>query len=137
MKISTSFISRFFKRKICSYSQRRIKSSHRMCSIKTLFLKISQNSQENICARVFFSIKLLACLRPATLLKKTLAQVFSYEFCKILKNTYFTENLRTTASENDCWKVVYKIPVKKTLNKSFSILLKCQHYFQGCCFFIF
>ena len=33
--------------------------------------------------------------------KETLAQVFSCEFCEILKNTYFTENLRTTASEND------------------------------------
>ena len=28
----------------------------------------------------------------------TLAQVFSYEFCKISKNTFFTEHLRTTAS---------------------------------------
>ena len=37
--------------------------------------------------------------RPATLLKKeTLAQVFSYEFCKVFKNTIFTEHLRTTAS---------------------------------------
>ena len=43
--------------------------------------------------------KLLRNLRPATLLKKeTLAQVFSCEFCKISKNTFFTENLWTTAS---------------------------------------
>ena len=27
--------------------------------------------------------------RPATLLKKTLAQVFSCEFCEISKNTFF------------------------------------------------
>ena len=32
--------------------------------------------------------------RPATLLKK----VFYCEYCKIFKNTYFEENLRTTAS---------------------------------------
>ena len=31
--------------------------------------------------------------------KETLAQVFSYEFCEISKNTFFTEHLRTTASE--------------------------------------
>ena len=31
--------------------------------------------------------------------KETLAQVFSCEFCKISKNTFFTEHLRTTASE--------------------------------------
>ena len=30
--------------------------------------------------------------------KETLAQVFSYEFCEISKNTFFTEHLWTTAS---------------------------------------
>ena len=34
------------------------------CSVKTVFLKISQKSQENTCSRVSFS------LRPATLLKR-------------------------------------------------------------------
>ena len=48
-----------------------------MCSVKKVFLKISQNSQENTCARVSF-------LRPATLL----TQVFSCEFCEISKNTF-------------------------------------------------
>ena len=38
------------------------------CSVKKVFLEISQNSQENTCARVSFLIKLQA--RPATLLKK-------------------------------------------------------------------
>ena len=39
-------------------------------------------------------------LRTATLLKKkTLAQVFSCEFCEISKNTFFTEHLWTTPSE--------------------------------------
>ena len=40
---------------------------------KKVFLEISQNSQENICARVSFLIKLHASgLRLATLLKKRL-----------------------------------------------------------------
>ena len=44
---------------------------------KKEFLKVSQNSQENICARVSFLI----------------------EFCEIFNNTFFTtEHLRTTAS---------------------------------------
>ena len=30
--------------------------------------------------------------------KETLAQVFSIEFCKIFKNTFFTKYLQTTAS---------------------------------------
>ena len=40
------------------------------CSIKKEFLKIRQNSQENICVRVFFNK--VANLRPAILLKKRL-----------------------------------------------------------------
>ena len=31
--------------------------------------------------------------------KETLAQVFSYEFCEIFKNTFFVEHLRATASD--------------------------------------
>ena len=58
------------------------------CSAKKVFLEISQNSQENTCARVSFFNKVAGV--PATLLKKeTLAQVFPCEFCKISKNTFF------------------------------------------------
>ena len=43
--------------------------------------------------------KKVASLRPATLLKKeALAQVFSCEFIKIFKNTFFTKHFRTTVS---------------------------------------
>ena len=52
-----------------------------------VFLEISQNSQENNCASLFFNK--VAGLRPATLLKKTLAKMFSCEFCEIFKNTFF------------------------------------------------
>ena len=45
------------------------------CSVKKVFLEISQNSQENTCARVSF---LINC-RP---------EVFSCEFCEISKNTF-------------------------------------------------
>ena len=51
-----------------------------------VFLEVSQNSQENTCARVSFLIKLQAC---NNIEKQTLSQVFSSEFCEISKNTIF------------------------------------------------
>ena len=56
--------------------------SHRRCSIKKVFLKISQNTQENICARVYFLIKLNASACNF-IMKESLVQVFSSEFFKI------------------------------------------------------
>ena len=63
-----------------------------------LFLKISQNSQENTCARACFLIKLQteAC---NFVKKETLAQVFYCEFCEDFRKTFFTEHLWMTASE--------------------------------------
>ena len=62
-----------------------------------VFLEISQNLQENTCARVSFLIKLQS--PPATLFKKkTLAQVFSREFCEISKNTFFYRTPLVAAS---------------------------------------
>ena len=46
----------------------------RRCSVKKLFLEISQTSQENNCENTFIK-------------KETLTQVFSYEFCEISRNT--------------------------------------------------
>ena len=54
--------------------------------MKKVFLQISQNSRENTCARVSFLIK-------------ALAQAFSSEFCETFKSNFFTEHLRTTASQ--------------------------------------
>ena len=72
------------------------------CSVKKVFLEISQNSHENTCARFSFLIKLHAeaC---HFINEKTLAQVFSCEFCKVSKNTFFTEHLWATASEEHLW----------------------------------
>ena len=64
------------------------------CSLKNVFLEISQKSQENTSVRVSFLIKL-----KALGVEETLAQVFSCEFCKISNNTFFTEHLRATTSE--------------------------------------
>ena len=57
------------------------------CSVKNVFLKISQNSQENTCARASFLIRLQA--ETCNFIKnKTLAQICCCEFCKIFKNTF-------------------------------------------------
>ena len=55
-------------------------------SVKKVFIKISQNPQENTCARVSFLIKLQAW---GLIKKEDLAQLFSCEFCEISKNTLF------------------------------------------------
>ena len=52
-------------------------------SVKKVFLEISQNSHEKTCARVSFLTKL---------------QLFSCEFCKISKNTFFYKTPRVAAS---------------------------------------
>ena len=60
----------------------------RRCSVEKVFLEISQNSQENTCARVSFT-------RPATLLKKRLwHRCFPVNFAKFLRTPLFTKHLR-------------------------------------------
>ena len=56
------------------------------CSVKKVFLEISQISQENTCARVSFLIKLQAW--DIFIKKETLAQVCSCEIWEISKNTF-------------------------------------------------
>ena len=58
---------------------------------------MSQNSQENNCTRVSFLVKLQA--EPCNFIsKETLTQVFSCQFCKMSKKTFFITHLRATAS---------------------------------------
>ena len=70
---------KIFTRNCCSFPNP--KAVAQTCSIKSVFLEILQSSQENICARVSFLIKL------------ALAQMFSCKFCEISKNTF---SYRTT-----------------------------------------
>ena len=57
------------------------RSSHRTCSVEKLFLEISQNLQENTCARVSFLIKLQRLWR----------RCFPVSFAKFLR-TPFLQN---------------------------------------------
>ena len=64
---------------------------------KKVFLKILQKLQENTCARVSLLIK----LQPSAynfIKSETLAQVLSFELCKISWSTFFMEHLRATTS---------------------------------------
>ena len=71
-----------------------IEAVTRRWSVKKAFLGISQNSQENTCARVFFFF----------IKKETLTQVFSYEFYKFSKKPFLAEQLLVVASAP---KIVY------------------------------
>ena len=62
------------------------------CSVKKKLLKISQNSEENSCARASFLIKLRASVN--FIQKEALAHLLSYEFCEIFMNTFFIEHIR-------------------------------------------
>ena len=64
------------------------------CSVKKVFLEISQNVQENNCATVSFWNKVVG-LRAATLFKKGLRhRCFPVNFVKFLKTHFLTEHLR-------------------------------------------
>ena len=71
------------------------RSSHRRCSVKKCILKkvFAKFSGKHLCQRLYFNK--VAGLKAV---KQRLAQVFSCEFIEISKNTFITEDLRTTGS---------------------------------------
>ena len=67
------------------------------CSLKKVFLEMSQNSQESTRARISFLIKL-----PETcnfIKKEILAQVFYCEFCEISKSAFLHRTPLVAASD--------------------------------------
>ena len=64
----------------------------RRCSVKKVFVKISQNSQQNTCATVSFLIKLL--VSTCNFIKKRLLhRCFPVSFVKFLKTPFFKDHL--------------------------------------------
>ena len=66
---------------------RLLRSGHQRCSVKKMFLEISQNSQENTCARDSFLKKLQG-------------------YCNFIKKealAYFEEHLSYRTSPGDCF----------------------------------
>ena len=77
----------------CNYLKLLSEAVAPRCSVKKVFLNISQNSQENTCARVSLLITLLNFVK-----RETLAQVSSFEICEISKNTFFYKTPLAAAS---------------------------------------
>ena len=74
------------------------RSSHWWCSVKNVFLEISQNSLENTNATVSFLIKLQA--ETCNFIKKRLwHRYYPVDFCEISKNSCFTEHPWVAASQ--------------------------------------
>ena len=89
-----------------------------------MFIKIPQYLQENTCWSLFL-IKLQA-FRHVTLLKKTLPQVFSCEYCHIFKNIFFNSTTLVTHSDLYNWipkrsSFFYNSTVMKAFKYSFPI----------------
>ena len=64
------------------------RSSHRRCSVKKVFLKLSQNSQETPCARVSFLIKLQASSKIVHF-----AKTITVNFAKFSSAPFLKEHL--------------------------------------------
>ena len=60
-----------------------LEAAIRRCSVRKMFIEISQNSQENTCS------------------EKTLTQVFFCEFCEISRNTFFHRTPLVAAPESN------------------------------------
>ena len=75
-----------------------VQSSFWGCSVKMMFLKISENSQENTVSESLFNK--VAGLSTAALLKKRLQySFFPVNFYENFRNTFFTEHLWTTGKK--------------------------------------
>ena len=71
-----------------SYMQSFFRSSCPEAFCKKVFLEISQNSQENTCARISLLTKFQAWDVQFFIKNETLAQAFLCEFCEISKNAF-------------------------------------------------
>ena len=83
-------------------------ASYQRGSLKRVFLKIFQNSQENPCLSLYFNK--VAGLRPA----------FYCELCVIFKNIYFEEHLLTAASDRI---LNTHLPLRPALESRFCVVL--------------
>ena len=78
-------------------------SSNLRSSIKKVFLKISQNSQEKTCVGVYILINLHTSGLQLYQKRDSEKGVFLW-IQRVFKNNVFSEHLRTTASEFYKWK---------------------------------
>ena len=95
------------------------RSSHQRCSVKKrVFNNLAKFTRKHLCQSLF--LNKVEGLRP-----ETLAQMFSYEFCEISRNTVFTEHLWAAASGWRCFKnmnIVWKLLLKEK-GSNYSLVL--------------
>ena len=76
---------------------RTFRSNHHRCSVrKGVPRNFAKFAGKHLCQSLFFN---KVALIKLFIKKETRAQVFSFEFCKISKNLFFTEHLWATASK--------------------------------------
>ena len=97
-----------------------------MCSVKKLFLEISENSRENTCARVSFLIELPTYARNI-IKKENLARCFPVNFEKFLSTAFFIEHLCWLLLRN-LWNIIWwsqflQLNFIKDFKSSFNSLL--------------
>ena len=81
-----------------------------MCSLKKVFLQISQNSQETTVTESLFLIKLQA--EACNFIRKeNLAQMFSWNFATFLRTTFLYKTPSVAASEkkNIFMKILFEV----------------------------
>ena len=109
------------------------RSSHGRCSIEK---GVSQNSQENTCARVSFLMKLQtsACMY---IKKGILVRLFYCEFFfDISSNTFFTEHFRATVSEPFEWVERIKRNTEQYCKFKSNLLANSLRLYEAEAFFI-
>ena len=87
------------------------RSSHQRCSMKKGVLRnFTKFTGKHLCQSLFFNK--VAGLSPTTSLKKRLAQVFSFGFCKIPKNNFsYRTPLVAASAYSHLWFQQYKLEV--------------------------
>ena len=92
------FVAEIFDNgKYKKHATNKIRSSRPKVFCKKGVLKnFAKFTGKHLCQSFFFNK--VAALRPAILLKKTLAQMFSCEFCEVYKSTFFHRTLLVAAS---------------------------------------
>ena len=85
--------------KTCFGNEHKAEEATRDVLIKKGVLKnLAKFTGKHLCQSLFNKVSLLKRdFNKVSLLKRDSAQVFSCEFCKVFKNTFFTERLGTTA----------------------------------------
>ena len=87
-RLPSNETDKILSRKICeTLFFKNIETVVQRCSVKKLFLEISQNSQENACARVSYLIKLKKCYdKFRSIHKKTFSRISFFDKAKLCRS---------------------------------------------------